>query len=177
METLRLVTVHQGRKVPTVGGFLLFGKDRERYFPDAWIQVGRFRGTDKTDIIDHTEIKTHLVQAVEDAISFVRKHTLHGAEIGAVRRTERWSLPPMPTTSSAEHPSAWRSSTTGWRQLAASSPDTPANGQRRRTAERRAPSAGLLRVRVYAGIDLHCHASDAVAKRRCTSGLLFNRSG
>jgi predicted HTH transcriptional regulator len=34
-ETLRLVTEHQGRKVPTVGGMLLFGTHRERYFPDA----------------------------------------------------------------------------------------------------------------------------------------------
>ena len=30
LETLRLVTVHQGRKVPTVGGVLLFGRDRAR---------------------------------------------------------------------------------------------------------------------------------------------------
>lgn len=59
LETLRLVTVHQGSKVPTVGRFLLFDKDREHYFPDAWIQVGKFRGTDKTDIIDHTEITQH----------------------------------------------------------------------------------------------------------------------
>ena len=36
LETLRLVTKHQGRTVPTVGGMLLFGKQRERFFPDAW---------------------------------------------------------------------------------------------------------------------------------------------
>ena len=30
METLRLVVKHQGRMVPTVGGILLFGKERER---------------------------------------------------------------------------------------------------------------------------------------------------
>ncbi len=48
LETLRLVAQHQGREVPTVGGMLLFGKDRERHFPDAWIQAGRFAGTDKT---------------------------------------------------------------------------------------------------------------------------------
>jgi len=41
LETLRLLTDHQGRKVPTVGGMILFGKDRERDFPDAWIQAGR----------------------------------------------------------------------------------------------------------------------------------------
>lgn len=39
LVTLRLVTDHQGRKAPTVGGMLLFGRDRERHFPDAWIQA------------------------------------------------------------------------------------------------------------------------------------------
>jgi len=95
LETLRLVTVHQGRKVPTVGGMLLFGQDRERHFPDAWIQAGRFRGTDKSRIVDRAEIHSFPVRAIEEAIAFVQKHALHGAEIGAVRRRERWSLPPV----------------------------------------------------------------------------------
>ena len=94
LETLRLVAKHQGRKVPTVGGMLLFGKDRERHFPDAWIQAGRFRGTDKTHIVDSVEIRHYPVQAVEEAVGFVQKHALHGIEIGAVRRKERWNLPP-----------------------------------------------------------------------------------
>ena len=95
LESLRLVTDHQGRKVPTVGGMLLFGTDRERHFPDAWIQAGRFGGTDKSRIVDRTEIHAFPVRAIEEAISFVHKHTLHGAEIGALRRKERWSLPPV----------------------------------------------------------------------------------
>ncbi len=95
LETLRLVTGHQGRKVPTVGGVLLFGRDRERHFPDAWIQAGRFRGSDKSRILDRTEIRSHPVHAIEEAIAFVQKHGLHGAEIGAVHRRERWSLPPV----------------------------------------------------------------------------------
>ncbi len=95
LETLRLVTVHQGRKVPTVGGMLLFGQDRERHFPDAWIQAGRFRGTDKSRIVDRAEIHSLPVRAIEETIAFVEKHTLHGAEIGTVRRKERWSLPPV----------------------------------------------------------------------------------
>ena len=37
METLHLVTDHQGRRVPTVGGMLLFGHDRFRHFPDSWL--------------------------------------------------------------------------------------------------------------------------------------------
>ncbi len=32
-ETLRLVTAHQGRKVPTVSGMLLFSQNRELHFP------------------------------------------------------------------------------------------------------------------------------------------------
>lgn len=94
LETLRLVTEHQGRKVPTVGGMILFGNDREHHFPDAWIQAGRFHGSDKSRILDHVEIRSLPVRAIEEAIAFVHKHSLHGAEIGAVRRKERWNLPP-----------------------------------------------------------------------------------
>lgn len=95
LETLRLLTHHQGRKVPTIGGMLLYGKDRERYFPDAWIQAGRFRGRDKTNIADSNEIRLYPVAAIEETIAFIQKHILHGAEIGAIRRREVWNLPPV----------------------------------------------------------------------------------
>lgn len=95
LETLRLVTSHQGHTVPTVGGMLLFGHDRERHFPDAWIQAGRFAGTNKGHIVDQTDIRSYLADAVEQSIQFVRKHSLHGVEIGSVRRVERWSIPPV----------------------------------------------------------------------------------
>ena len=95
LESLRLISAHQGRKVPTVGGMLLFGKNRERHFPDAWVQAGRFAGKDKARIADQLEIRGGPVLAIEAAIAFVKKHSLHGAEIGAVRRNERWSLPPV----------------------------------------------------------------------------------
>lgn len=95
LETLRLVTDHQGRTVPTVGGILLFGKGRDRHFPDAWIQAGRFAGADRARIRDRVEIRDHLPTAVEAAIAFVEKHARHGAEIEAVRRRDRWNLPPV----------------------------------------------------------------------------------
>ena len=78
-----------------MGGMLLFGKEREQHFPDAWIQAGRFAGTDKSRIIDRAEIRSFPVRAIDEAIAFVQKHALHGAEIDAVRRKERWSLPPV----------------------------------------------------------------------------------
>ncbi len=95
LATLRLVTDHQGRMVPTVGGMLLFGRDRDRQFPDAWIQVGRFAGADRSRILDSAEIRSLPVRAIEEAIAFVEKHSLRGAEIGRVRRKERWNLPPV----------------------------------------------------------------------------------
>ena len=95
LETLRLVTDHQGRKVPTIGGVLLFGRERERHFPDAWIQAGRFRGSDRSHILDRLDIRSPLPHAVHEVIAFVQKHQLHGAEIGAVHRKERWTLPPV----------------------------------------------------------------------------------
>lgn len=95
LETLRLVTSHQGRIVPTVGGILLFGPARERYFPDAWIQAGRFQGTDRSHIADHIEIHSPPVRAVEEAIEFIHRHLSHGVAIGSIRRIEQWSLPPV----------------------------------------------------------------------------------
>jgi len=72
LETLRLVTAHQGRTVPTVGGMLLFGRERERHFPAAWIQAGRFQGTDKSRILDRAEFRSYPVRAIEEAIRFLR---------------------------------------------------------------------------------------------------------
>ena len=42
LEALGRVSRHQGRTVPTVGGLLLFGRERLSRYPDAWMQVGRF---------------------------------------------------------------------------------------------------------------------------------------
>ncbi len=93
LGTLRLTTRHQGRVVPTVGGILLFGKERERCFPDAWIQVGRFQGGDRRRILDTKEIHTHLVPATEQVVQFVQRHTSREAVINGVRRTDRWAFP------------------------------------------------------------------------------------
>ena len=95
LETLNLITDHQGQKVPTVGGVLLFGKNRLRHFPDAWIQVGRFQGRTRTRIIDQDELRGYPVEAIYEAIHFVRKHSHKGAEIGEVKRKDRWSIPPL----------------------------------------------------------------------------------
>ncbi len=91
--TLRLLTPVQGKLVPTIGGVLLFGRDREEHFPDAWIQCGRFAGTTKNVIFDHTEIHEHLPIAVERVIEFIKKHAMRGADLSEIRRRDVWSIP------------------------------------------------------------------------------------
>lgn len=92
-RTLRLTTLFQDRAVPTVGGYLLFGKDRFDRFPDSWIQAGRFAGRNRSKILDSVEIRSHLPRAAEDAVEFVQKHMSREAVIGPVRRVERWTIP------------------------------------------------------------------------------------
>jgi ATP-dependent DNA helicase RecG len=74
---------------------LLFGRERDRHLPGAWIQGGRYDGTDKHRIVDRAEIRSLPVHSLEEAIAFVNKYVLHAVDIGAVRRKERWSLPPV----------------------------------------------------------------------------------
>jgi ATP-dependent DNA helicase RecG len=91
--TLRLLVREQGRLVPTKGAVLLFGKQRELHFPDAWVQCGRFAGTDKTHIIDHRDIHAALPDCVEQVLDFLKKHAMRGADFSEVRRKDVWSIP------------------------------------------------------------------------------------
>lgn len=92
-ETLRLTTRYQGRTVPTRGGILLFSAIRDRYFPDAWIQCGRFAGRDKARILDQQEIRDHLPLALDAAFGFMKKHASRSAEFGELRRKDVWNVP------------------------------------------------------------------------------------
>lgn len=94
LKTLRLVAEHQGHLRPTVGGILLFGLDREQWFPDAWIQAGRFQGKDRSHILDTVDIRSYPAKAVEEALSFVLKHETRGLIIEGARHVEQWSVPP-----------------------------------------------------------------------------------
>jgi len=93
---LRVLAKHNGRTVPTVGGMLLFGRDRLHHFPDAYIKAGMFDGNDRRRILDTAEIHTLLPTAVNEALAFVRKQLRQEIVIGqsgSARHTEKWSIP------------------------------------------------------------------------------------
>ena len=94
LEILRLVTDHQGRKVPTIGGMLLFGRDRERHFPDAWIQAGRFRGTGAPPLRSHNRrpASRHL-KAKESCYRPCLPHPWFDRAVGQRRAAHDHSLP------------------------------------------------------------------------------------
>jgi predicted HTH transcriptional regulator len=97
LSTLRLVTDYHGKKVPTVGGILLFGVDRLSRFSDAWIRVGLFAGSDRTKILDDKEIRSTLPQATEEALLQIERMTASSIEIEGARSVARPAFPPAAT--------------------------------------------------------------------------------
>jgi ATP-dependent DNA helicase RecG len=93
LTVLSLAAQHQGTIRPTIGGVLLFGRERERLFPDAYIQAGRFGGRDRSRILDTLQTRGHLPIAVEEALAFVRKHASVALAIRGARHEERWTFP------------------------------------------------------------------------------------
>jgi len=94
LETLGLLRRHQARTVPTVGGLLLFGRERLARFPDAWLQAGRFAGTDRAHLADRAELTAYPVLALEQAVGFVERNTRLGLTVGRVRRRDLPAVPP-----------------------------------------------------------------------------------
>lgn len=91
--TLKVFMKLSGKLIPTVGGILLFGKKRDKMFPDAWLQCGRFSGEDRSKISDSVEYRDHLPRLPYHAMDFLRKHMRTAFHIGAVEHEERRSFP------------------------------------------------------------------------------------
>jgi ATP-dependent DNA helicase RecG len=72
---------------PTVGGYLLFRKSSEPdRMPDAWVQCGRFSGTDRTTIADSRRIDGRLVELVDRSIEYLDR-ALDSARVISDRST------------------------------------------------------------------------------------------
>ncbi len=94
LVTLRLAVETPGGRVPTVGGVLLFGRDCLAEFPDARIQAARFKGSDRSLIVDRLDIEAHPHEAVEQALAFIRRNIDVGMELEGARRVDVWQYPP-----------------------------------------------------------------------------------
>jgi predicted HTH transcriptional regulator len=72
---------------------LLFGKDRLKHFPDSWLRAGCFAGTDRSTILDSSNLTACPVHAVEDALRFVQRNTRRAVEVKSVHHREVWEFP------------------------------------------------------------------------------------
>lgn len=93
-KTLELLIDYQENQYPTRGGLLLFGKDRDQLFPDPFVRLARFKGITKTEIIDQTEMKSHLPIIVDEVLAFIHRNTSLGAKIETARREDIPEYPP-----------------------------------------------------------------------------------
>lgn len=87
-RTLGLLTAKAGRRHPSNGAILLFGRRRRTVFPDAVIRCARFQGGTTARFIDKMEVDEYLPRAIETALGFIRRHTVNGAEIRGARRRD-----------------------------------------------------------------------------------------
>ena len=94
-DVLGLLKSHQGRRVPSVGGMILFGRERLRHFPDAWIQAGRFSGINRSHVSEQIELRQALPLAIEESYRFIERHIASGVEIRGLRGLPRWEIPPV----------------------------------------------------------------------------------
>jgi ATP-dependent DNA helicase RecG len=76
--------------VPSIGGLILFGKEkcRQQLVPDARVSCARFTGNDKTNILDRLEVKGTILDAVEEVIKFIARNTRLSAEIKDIFRKD-----------------------------------------------------------------------------------------
>lgn len=81
------------RLVPTIGGILLFGKHRRDLFPDAVIELGRFAGTDRTDLVDMQTIDDLPIPAIDRTLAIVMQQTRERFTIRGSRRRSVGKVP------------------------------------------------------------------------------------
>lgn len=88
------LAVRQGGEItPTNAGILAACEDPTRFLPSAWVQCGRLRGPNGTDIFDQTEIHGPMPRAVDQVMEFLLKHAYKTAVFGEVKRRDVYSIP------------------------------------------------------------------------------------
>ena len=78
----------------TRAAILLFGKNPSRFFPCAFFQIGRFGGTDPTDLIIQDRIEGNLFYIFDQVIDFLKsKYLLSPISYQGMQRVETLEIP------------------------------------------------------------------------------------
>ena len=90
---LSLLRKADGAVKPTVGGYLLFGKNRAQHFPNAVIRCARFKGVIPQIFLDKHDFTGYPVVEIDRVMTFVERNISLRAEINRLRREERYEYP------------------------------------------------------------------------------------
>lgn len=95
LEKIGLYRKSNGRRVPTVGGLLLFGKEPQSMagLPRAIIKAARFRGKGKGNIIDQALIEGTLPEQIDQAVQFILKNIKISGKIKGLKRIDQPEYP------------------------------------------------------------------------------------
>ncbi len=92
-QALRQLNLLRDEK-PTVAAVLLFGENPQRFLLQAKFRCARFKGDDTVDFLDMKVMESTVIDQVEEAMAFVRRHISMAVTIEEkLERTERWEYP------------------------------------------------------------------------------------
>lgn len=89
---LKKLKVMNGNSL-TNAGVLLFGKNPRKFFGNALVKCGRFKGELKEEFFDMKDIEGNLFNCIEKSIGFLKNHLRLTAKIEGLYRKEKWEIP------------------------------------------------------------------------------------
>lgn len=95
LEKINSYRKSNGRRSPTIGGLLLFGKNPQSItdLPRAIIKAARFRGKGKGFIIDQTVIEGTLSEQIDHAVQFILKNIKISGNVKGLKRQDKPEYP------------------------------------------------------------------------------------
>lgn len=93
LQTLGIIKTDRGKTFPTNGGYILFGKQRKKYFPQAIVRCARFKGTNVDEFLDIQDFGGYPVSEIEKIMSFVKRNIKKSATISEIYREEKYEFP------------------------------------------------------------------------------------
>lgn len=77
----------------TNAGVLLFAKNPTSILQHAYVVCALYKGFDKTNVLDKKDIQTNLIETIEEAMTFLKRHLNVRYDISSLQRNEIYDIP------------------------------------------------------------------------------------
>lgn len=89
----QLITTEHNRSYPTVAGILLFGKNPQQFFSEAFIICSHFKGISGREAIASMDCEGNLLSQFEEALNFITRNLDRSFKIEGIKREEKLEIP------------------------------------------------------------------------------------